>query len=369
MAEVFISYSSHDIEVAKALFKKFEEQGISCWMDKSELKGGADWQENITTGIKSAKVFVLVYSAHAVESRWVLRELTLADDNHLFVIPYNIDGSSIDAKFELILSRLQWINAQPYSGKYNFDELLGVSKTHIYDSISNNRTIKLQECKSKPINKFNKKGLLVIPAAAIALIAIFAAISILKNDRTDELVQNQSITEQKLDVNSLGSPTVSPVGSENANSEADTSVPVSTTVPEESSVQTESEPSKSEFDDRFNALQDTEPELESSSKSETCDVTLAPPAPGDYKSDGFSITVDSDGNAKLTYISSDELIITVPEKINGATINAISSNFYWSCDNVIELNLPDTITEIGENSFYNTHTLLRANLGNNVQII
>lgn len=361
MAEVFISYSSHDIEVAKALFKKFEEQGISCWMDKSELKGGADWQENITTGIKSAKVFVLVYSAHAVESRWVLRELTLADDNHLFVIPYNIDGSSIDAKFELILSRLQWINAQPYSGKYNFDELLGVSKTHIYDSISNNRTIKLQECKSKPINKFNKKGLLVIPAAAIALIAIFAAISILKNDRTDELVQNQSITEQKIDVNSLGSPTVSPVGSENANSEADTSVPVSTTVPEESSVQTESEPSKSEFDDRFNALNQ-----ESKQESEIEVISEAIPDPGVYTVGDYRISVNSDGSAELLDCDSSEMYITIPEKINGAIITKIGSGGFGDCQNAIEITIPDTVTEIENGAFSGLQSLCTVSLGNGV---
>lgn len=86
---------------------------------------------NITAGIKSAKVFVLIYSAHAVESKWVLRELTLADDNQLFVVPYNIDGSDLDSKFELILARLQWINASPRYGKYNFEELLGVAELHI----------------------------------------------------------------------------------------------------------------------------------------------------------------------------------------------------------------------------------------------
>lgn len=364
MAEVFISYSSHDIEVAKALYNKFEEQGISCWMDKSELKGGADWQENITTGIKSAKVFVLVYSAHAVESRWVLRELTLADDNHLFVIPYNIDGSSIDAKFELILSRLQWINAQPYSGKYNFDELLGVSKTHISDPICGNRPIKLQECKSKPINKFNKKILLVIPAAAIALIAVFATIAFLKNDRTNELVENQSVTEQKLDVNSLGAPTVSPVGSENANSEADTSVSVSTTVPEESSVQTESEPSKAEFDDRFNE-QNQEPEQE----SEIDVISEAIPDPGVYTIGDYRISVKSDGCAELMDCDSSEMYITIPEKINGATITKIAPRAFGDCNNAIEITLPDTVIEIGNGAFSECKLLKKIDLPDSVVTI
>ena len=110
-------------------------------MDKSELRGGADWQANITAGIKSAKVFVLVYSAHAVESKWVLRELTLADDNQLFVVPYNIDGASVDSKFELILSRLQWIYAQPTLGKFKFDELINVSRNAVSNSSSKNKKV------------------------------------------------------------------------------------------------------------------------------------------------------------------------------------------------------------------------------------
>ena len=158
MADIFISYSSKDFAVADAIRQKFEENGISCWMDKSELRGGADWQENIITGIKSAKVFVLIYSHNAVDSKWVIRELTLADENQLSVIPYNIDGSSVDTKFELILSRIQWIYAEPNLGHYKFDELINVSKNAVCKlSVKNDKVYKV-DLHKKEMHEQNRRS-------------------------------------------------------------------------------------------------------------------------------------------------------------------------------------------------------------------
>lgn len=360
MADVFISYSSHDIDVAKALYAKFEEQGISCWMDKSELRGGADWQANITAGIKSAKVFVLVYSAHAVESKWVLRELTLADDNQLFVVPYNIDGSELDSKFELILSRLQWINANPKGGKFNFEELIGVTESHIGVTSKMSGLIENKNLTGSSTSKSHKK-LWVIAGAAIVIIAVFAGYGSLKNGGTYPVEETQSMTASSVDLNSTGAEKSSfSTGSVKVDesSEADTAAPesnASNTQAESNSVDAAVE-SDSEYNDASNAP--TGESLQGAQESLS---------PGNYTIGNFDIKVTTDGTAELLRCNSNETnTIVVPDEINGAVITSVKSSAFSGSPYVVEIIFPDTVTSLG-GGFDECKNLKKIKLPNNIE--
>lgn len=357
MTDVFISYSSHDIYVAKALYAKFEAHGISCWMDKSELRGGADWQANITAGIKSSKVFVLVYSAYAVESKWVLRELTLADDNQLFVVPYNIDNSDLDSKFELILSRLQWINAEPRHGRFNYEELLGVTESHLSGK---QKMVGLIENKES-IKHAKNKRLWLIPCAAVVVIAVLVGYGLLNNSgKLPEDTAN--IVSDQTNVNNAAISTNS-ADKSGEMSASDTTVSEESTVSSsmhESDTSSMSAPSETEFDERFNAL-NTEPESQS--------VEAENLAPGRYTIGDFDIYVKDDGTAELSGCKSSDFNIVVPEKINGAVITSTSYSSFSKCPNAVEITLPDTVTIIKQDTFSGMSKLVKVNLGNGVQTI
>ena len=42
MAEVFISHSSADSEVAKMLYRQLEARGISCWISSRDITPGEE---------------------------------------------------------------------------------------------------------------------------------------------------------------------------------------------------------------------------------------------------------------------------------------------------------------------------------------
>ena len=60
---VFISYSSDDVEAAQRIATALHEAGIEVWFDRSELRGGDAWDQNIRRQIKECVLFMPIISA------------------------------------------------------------------------------------------------------------------------------------------------------------------------------------------------------------------------------------------------------------------------------------------------------------------
>ena len=86
--DVFISYSSKDIEWADAICKTLETESLNCWIAHRDINPGEDWAESINNAIKESSVFVLVFSQNSNQSVQVIKELTLAVNNKCIIIPF-----------------------------------------------------------------------------------------------------------------------------------------------------------------------------------------------------------------------------------------------------------------------------------------
>lgn len=73
MADVFISYSKADIEIAKALADDLTAHGFDVWWDH-QLYAGDDFHDMILAEIAKAKATIVIWSATAAASRWVRGE-------------------------------------------------------------------------------------------------------------------------------------------------------------------------------------------------------------------------------------------------------------------------------------------------------
>jgi TolB-like protein/cytochrome c-type biogenesis protein CcmH/NrfG len=99
---VFISYSSEDVEAAQRIANALQEAGIEVWFDRSELRGGDAWDQNIRRQIKECALFLPIISA-TTERRtegYFRLEWRLADNrtHHMgrtktFLVPVCIDAS------------------------------------------------------------------------------------------------------------------------------------------------------------------------------------------------------------------------------------------------------------------------------------
>lgn len=111
--DVFISYSSKNHVIAQLIFDKLENESVKCWMAPQSLNGGDEYEGVIDEAIRACKVFVLVFSEPAVNSRWVNSELTIAFSEYKHIIPFKIDQTILEGKMKVKLIQSHWIDAYP----------------------------------------------------------------------------------------------------------------------------------------------------------------------------------------------------------------------------------------------------------------
>jgi len=109
--DVFISYSSIDKNAADTVCSVLEQNGISCWIAPRDITPGLDFAEAIIDGIKSSKLFILVYSSNSSSSKQVIREVDRAVHNGLPVINLRLEDVPLSKQLEYYLSSVHWLDA------------------------------------------------------------------------------------------------------------------------------------------------------------------------------------------------------------------------------------------------------------------
>lgn len=108
--QVFISYSNKDKQMANAVCHYLEQEKIRCWMAPRDIRLGADFAGEIANAIPKSKVLLIILSSSSNSSKQVLRELELAINNDLIVIPIRIEDIIPTGGMSYYLSTMQWID-------------------------------------------------------------------------------------------------------------------------------------------------------------------------------------------------------------------------------------------------------------------
>lgn len=118
--DVFISYSSQDMEAAQAICHVLEQNEIRCWMAPRNIPPGSDYGDVIEEAIKSCKVVVVLFSETAAASQWVKGELNIAFEEQKTIIPFRLDHTPLKGQNRVMLNKTHWIDAYPdYKTKFN----------------------------------------------------------------------------------------------------------------------------------------------------------------------------------------------------------------------------------------------------------
>lgn len=110
-AQVFISYSSKDRTVANMVCALLEARGHRCWIAPRDIVPGTSWGEAIIDGIKSTRIFVLIFSQHANTSPQILREVERAVHHGMPIIPFRIEDVVPEGSLEYFMSVPHWLDA------------------------------------------------------------------------------------------------------------------------------------------------------------------------------------------------------------------------------------------------------------------
>ncbi len=134
MADIFISHSVVDKELANYLCNAFEANGLSCWIAPRNIVPGTEWADSITNAISDCAVLLVVYSQNSLRSSQVAKEIGMADRKRKYIIPYKIDDTEPEGAFDYYLSGCQWIIPNLKTGDYKIEELCHVVKDVVMHS-------------------------------------------------------------------------------------------------------------------------------------------------------------------------------------------------------------------------------------------
>ena len=121
--DVFISYSSKDREVAKAICAFLEEKRIRCFVDYRDITGGVNYGAALVQAVESCHLMVLLFSSHSNQSKEIDKELTLAAKYGKPILPFKlVDEPYVQSKEYHLVDR-HWIDAFPQPERH-FNQLL-----------------------------------------------------------------------------------------------------------------------------------------------------------------------------------------------------------------------------------------------------
>jgi hypothetical protein len=91
MQKIFISCSSKAGKAGLTICNAIEARGHACWISGRDVRPGENFQEAIVNAISNSGLTVLVFSANANNSDEIKKEIALASQSKIAVIPVRIE--------------------------------------------------------------------------------------------------------------------------------------------------------------------------------------------------------------------------------------------------------------------------------------
>ena len=109
-ANIFISFAAQDRKVANTLCQALESRGFKCWISSRDILPGENFQIAIVRSIRKAKLMLLVFTANSNNSEEMNKELALASQQKLTVVPLRIEDVAPNDAFAYEFATRQWID-------------------------------------------------------------------------------------------------------------------------------------------------------------------------------------------------------------------------------------------------------------------
>lgn len=109
--DVFVSHAVEDHLIAQDIVKTLEPR-LRCWIAPRDIPPGVpSWAGPIVEAIACSRVFVVIISGNANASKEVLREVTLANEENLPLMPVRIDEAPLSKDFRYFFATVQRLEA------------------------------------------------------------------------------------------------------------------------------------------------------------------------------------------------------------------------------------------------------------------
>lgn len=107
MDHVFISYASGDLAKVDSFRQLLLQQSIPCWMAPYDIPAGQRYAYAVTTSLRHCACAVILYSAKAMQSENVERELECAVNFKKPIVPIALEETPLSDNFLCLFDKLQ----------------------------------------------------------------------------------------------------------------------------------------------------------------------------------------------------------------------------------------------------------------------
>jgi TIR domain len=108
--DVFINHSMAGKLTAYAICSELESIGIRCWILPRDLNIGMAWDQSIANAIKCCRLMILVLSDYAIRSERVERQLELAFNHSVIVIPFKTEPEPVVTDDQPSVDPVHWLD-------------------------------------------------------------------------------------------------------------------------------------------------------------------------------------------------------------------------------------------------------------------
>jgi len=110
--DVFISYAAADYAFASSACAELEDKGLVCWIAPRDINSGIlPYPEAIIDALRRVKALVVFLSDAANLSVHIPRELDIALEQKLTIVPVRVQDVAPTGQLNYLLRTCQWLNA------------------------------------------------------------------------------------------------------------------------------------------------------------------------------------------------------------------------------------------------------------------
>jgi hypothetical protein len=175
-ADIFISFATQDSKTARTICTALEGRGFKCWIATRDIQPGENFQSAIVRAIRGAKVLLLVFTSNSNRSDEMTKELALASQQKLMVVPLRVENVDPSDAFAYEFATRQWIDLFA-DWEREMNHLCARLSAALEDDRTHTDTIVLGKptLTDKTVveaMKARKRRMLAIGAAAVVLVGV-----------------------------------------------------------------------------------------------------------------------------------------------------------------------------------------------------
>ena len=113
--DVFISHSAKNRRLAEEIERILSSAGLTCWIAPTDVPAGADYAWSISEAISRSRTLVVVLTPDANKSGHVAREVNLAVNEGLRIVPMRLGITKPERSLKYLLGLTEWVDLSPKS--------------------------------------------------------------------------------------------------------------------------------------------------------------------------------------------------------------------------------------------------------------